>query len=50
MGSLYRSPLTFSLPCFIAMNSALKPEVSIVACFLEIQSIKAMLQKIKKPV
>jgi hypothetical protein len=48
--SLYRSPLNFSMPCFIATISAPKTEVSIVACFLEIQSIKAMLQNIKKPV
>jgi hypothetical protein len=39
-----------SIPCFIAMNSAPKTEVSMVACFLETQSIKAILQKIRKPV
>ena len=50
MRSLYRSPLNFSMSCFIATNSAPKTEVSSVACFLEIQPIIAMLQKIRKPV
>jgi hypothetical protein len=40
---------SFSIPCFMATNSAPKTEVSMVACFLETQSIKAILQKIRKP-
>ena len=50
MQSLYRSPLSLSMLCFIATNSAPKTEVSIVACRLEIQLIRAILIKIKMPV
>ena len=50
MRSLHRSPLSLSIPCLIATNSAPKTEVSIVACPLDIQSIRAILIKIKMPV
>jgi hypothetical protein len=50
MQSLYQSPHSFSIPFFIATNLAPKTEVSMVASFLETQSIKAILHKIRKPV
>jgi len=46
--TLYLSPFSVSIPCFIATNSAQKTEVSVVACFFEIQIIGDKLQKIKK--
>jgi hypothetical protein len=45
MQNLYQSPHSF-----IATNSAPKTEVSMVACFLETKSIRAILQKMRKPV
>jgi hypothetical protein len=37
--TVYLSPLSVSIPCFMATNSASKIEVSMVACFFEIQII-----------
>ena len=48
--SLYLSPLSVLIPCFIATNSAPKTEVSRVGCFLESQIISNKLQYIRKPV
>ena len=42
-------PQVASIPCFNATHSAPKTEVSIVACFLESQLIKAELMKTKNP-
>ena len=50
MQSLYRSHFSLSMSFFIATNSAPKTEVSIVACHLEIQLIRAILRNIKMPV
>ena len=49
MRSLYRSPRSVSMPIFIATNSALKMDVSIVACFLDNDMISAMFIEIKNP-
>ena len=50
IGSLYRIPGNVSTPCFIATNSALKTEVSIVGCCLDIHVITAELRNVKNPV
>ena len=48
--TVYLSPLSVSIPCFMATNSAPKTEVSMVTCFFDIQIIGDKFQKIKKPV
>ena len=50
MHSLYLMPLSASTPVFIAMNSAPKTEVSMVACFLLNKSIRAVFKNMKYPV
>ena len=47
---LYLSPLSVSISCFMAMNSAPKTEVSIVACCFDSQMIGPKLQKMIHPV
>ena len=47
---LYLSPLSVSIPCFMATNSAPKTEVSIVACCFDSQMTGAKLQKMINPV
>jgi hypothetical protein len=47
---LYLSPLSVSIPCFMATNSAQKTEVSIVAYCFDGQMIGAKLQKMINPV
>ncbi len=47
---LYLSPLSVSILCFMATNSAPKTEVPIVACCFDSQMIGAKLQKMINPV
>ena len=50
MRSFYLMRLSASTPVFIAMNSAPKTELSMVACFLLNQSIMAVFKNMNYPV